>query len=426
SKKSSKAPPKKSPKKSSKNSSKNSTTNQRPNTSIPPPSPPTPPKNTTPKSRSYTFSHRIAYHKNTYKFSDVTAAADSLYWKNLLLDQRGLRHFLEVKKIENSVAISTFKPRTSKTSNIKLQNDFLEVGIRHSFHWINEDAADSTVNNLFLTGKWNFAPNERLKVKTYAHIGLWDNAGDYQVSGDLFFDLKKLGQLRLKGRNQLYHSNLLQQRFYISKRVAWTNHFKPTLETNLSATYALPKWGFEASGQYHLLNNLIYFDTLVTPQQEGAPVSIFQLILQENIQLRSFHLDNTIVFQKATNEVIHLPSFYSKHSFYYQGIWFKQALNIRLGLDLRMNNSYFANNYNPLVGQFYLQNTQKVELFPAIDFNVSIKVKSFRFFFKFENLTRSLNNIVGSIPDDIQYYQTATYPMQNNLLRFGLGWKFAD
>ncbi len=385
-----------------------------------------PPENTLPKGRTYTLMHRLAYKKGTYRFSDISAFADSSYYKNLLLDFRGIRHFVQTRKIENTFAISTFKPRKSGADKVKQQSDFFEIGIRHSFNWIDEEAADSTVNNLFLTGKWNFAPSERLKVKTYAHLGLWDNAGDYRVSGEFFFDLKKLGQLKLNAVNQLYRPELLQQRFYISSRNAWTNDFKPTLETNLSATYALPKWGFQASGQYHLLNNFIYFDTLATAQQTGAPLSIFQLILQQNFRLGSFHLDNVIVLQQTTNDALNLPNLFSKHSLYYDGKWFKRKLQIKLGVDVRMNNSYFANTYNPLVGQFILQNTQKINFFPAVDASASIKVQQFRFFVKAENLTRFFADAVGSIQADEQYYQAALYPIQNSRFRLGLGWKFGN
>ncbi len=397
---------------------------QRPGTRPLPPSPPTPVPVAT--GRSYTLSHRIAYKRGIYKFSDIAPSADSLYWKNLWLDQRGLRHYLVTRKIENKIAISTFKPRESGRSKAQDQSDYFEIGIRHSFNWVDEEAADSTINNLFLSGKWNFAPSERLKIKTYAHLGLWDNAGDYRISGDLFFDLKKIGQLKLSGVNQLYSPSILQQRFYISQRAAWNNDFRPTLETSLSATYALPKIGFQATGKYNLINNLIYYDTLVTPQQEGAPASIFQLILEQNFTLRKFHLDNVIVLQQTTNDVLSLPSFFSKHSFYYQGKWFKQALQIRLGADLRMNNNYFANNYNPLVGQFYLQDANRLEFFPAIDTNVSIKVRQFRFFVKMENMTRLFGNLLGSVPKNYQYYQVDTYPIQNSRLRFGLAWKFVN
>lgn len=399
--------------------------NRRPTPSFgPPPSFSAPPQSIAPKGRTYTLMHRIAYKKGTYRFSDISAFADSSYWKNLLLDVRGLRHFVQTRKVENTFAISTFKPRKSSNNKAKQQNDFLEVGIRHSFNWIDEEVADSTINNLFLTGKWNFAPSDRLKVKTYAHLGLWDNAGDYRISGEMFFDLKKLGQLNLKAVNQLNRPELLQQRFFISQRNAWTNDFNPTLETNLSATYALPKLGFKASAQYHLINNFIYFDTLATAQQTGTPLSIFQLILEQNFTFGKFHLDNVVILQQTTNEALNLPDLFSKHSLYYGGKWFKQKLQIRLGVDVRMNNSYFANTYNPLVGQFILQNTQRIRFFPAVDASASIKVQQFRFFVKAENLTRFFASTIGSIRADEQYYQAALYPIQNSRFRLGLGWKF--
>ncbi|MFK8010225.1 MAG: putative porin [Saprospiraceae bacterium] len=406
-----------------------SVTNQRPTPPSfgPPPSfVDSPPQNSLPKGRTYTLMHRLAYKKGTYRFSDISAFADSSYYKNLLLDLRGLRHFVQTRKIENTFAISTFKPRKPSADKVKQQSDFFEIGIRHSFNWIDEEATDSTVNNLFLTGKWNFAPSERLKVKTYAHLGLWDNAGDYRVSGEFFFDLKKLGQLQLSGVNQFYRPELLQQRFYISSRNAWSNDFKPTLETNLSATYALPKWGFQVSGKYHLLNNFIYFDTVATAQQTGAPLSIFQLILQQNFQFGNFNWDNVIVLQQTTNDALNLPNLFSKHSFYYDGKWFKRKLQIKLGVDVRMNDSYFANTYNPLVGQFILQNTQKINFFPAVDASASIKVQQFRFFVKAENLTRFFADAIGSIQADEQYYQAALYPIQNSRFRLGLGWKFGN
>lgn len=396
---------------------------QRPPGIIPPPAPPSA---ILQEGRSYTFSHRFAYNKGTYKFSDTSAEADSSYWGDFLLDTRGLRHFVQFRKVENALAVSTFKPQKKSRNNPQSQNDFFEVGIRHAFHWIEEEATDSTVNNLFITGKWHFAPSQRLKVKTYAHLGIWDNAGDYRISGDLFFDLKNLGQLQLTGVNQLYSPTLLQQRFYISQRNAWSNDFKPTLETSLSAAYGYPKIGFKATGKYHLLNNFIYFDTEVTPQQEDSPTSIFQLILEQNFKLRKFHFDNQVTFQQTTNDALRLPDFFSKHSIYYQGRWFKRALEIRLGMDLRMNNSYFANNYNPLMGQFHLQDIQQVDFFPTIDFYSSIKVKQFRFYIKMENMTRLFGNIVGNIPANEHYYQVASYPIQDNRLSFGLAWKFVD
>ena len=133
-----------------------------------------------------------------------------------------------------------------------------------------------------------------------------------------------------------------------------------------------------------------------------------------------------VILQQTTNDALNLPNIFSKHSLYYDGKWFQQKLKIKLGIDLRMNNSYFANSYNPLVGQFIIQNKQKINFFPAVDASVSIKVQQFRFFVKAENLTRFFANAIDSIQADYQYYQTALYPIQNSRFRLGLGWKFGN
>ena len=370
--------------------------------------------------RKFTLAHSITYRSGKYKFAAVPPDTASAYWNNLLVDKRGLRHYLEMRQLENSFDISTFKKRKSKGSNRVAQNDLLQVGITHTLSRVDEEAADSTINNLFLKGKWNFNPNEKLKVETYAHFGLWDNAGDYRINGDLFFNLYKLGQLQLTATNQLYKPNLLQQRIYISQRPAWQNDFGRTVETSLAATYAYPKIKFKASGQYHLLNNFIYYDTLATPQQFGGAMSILQLTLSQDLQFRAFHLDNVVTFQTTTESVLRLPSFYSKHSLYYIGRWFKKALNIRLGVDVRMNNTYFANTYNPLIGQFHLQEKNEVDFYPVLDAVVSIKVKQFRFFFKWENFTRWRK------PFNEKYYQVANYPVLDKSIRFGLAWRFSN
>ena len=212
-----------------------------------------------------------------------------------------------------------------------------------------------------------------------ARLGLWDNAGDYRMEGVLFFDFKKVGSLKLEGINQLYSPTLIQHQLNLTEQAAYRNSFDKTLSTTLGGTYELPLFKFKATGRYHLLNNYIYFDTTGLPVQTGVPISIAQLIVQKNFQLGPVHLDNLVALQQASEEVIRLPSIYSKHSLYYAGYWF-QALNVRFGFDLRMNDSYFANYYNPVTGQFELQNRQRVDFHPALDAFFSFRVTKFRLF----------------------------------------------
>jgi len=367
-----------------------------------------------PKKRALAISHDVRFSSSTYKFADPDP--DSIYYQNFFVDERGLRMFMRTQSVRNSFNISTFQLVKNDTMKVAQQRDLLKVGLVHQINSVDQEAADTTINNLFLTGLWNFRPGERLRLNTYAHLGLWNNAGDYRLSGDLFIDLRPVGQLRIEAVNQLYSPTLQETRFYVSQRKIWENEFKQTLATSLAATYSLPKLGFAATGRYQLLNNYVYYDERATPQQIGEPVSILQLIVEQNFKLGWLHLDNVLTLQNISEDVIQLPEFYSKHSVYLQGILFNDVLEFQVGVDVRLNASYAPYYYQPLVGQFILQNQQRQELFPFLDAYASIKVDQFRFFVRGENVN---NALTGEF-----YYPIAFYPQQIFYLRFGLGWRF--
>ncbi len=384
-------------------------------------------KDSTGTKRNFLASHQITYRSAKYRSSDAfpnnaPLEIDSFFYGSLLNDSRGVRFFLQERMIENVFNLSTSRLRTlDTTQKVKLstQNDWFEVGISHQFHNVNQDLGTRNFNNVILRGRWNFTPNDNLKVETYAHFNvLGYNVGDYRLSGELFYNLKNVGSLRVKAINQLYEPSLIQNDIVITQRPFWENNFKKTLESNLSGTLAVPKIGFEGTFAYALLNNYIYFDKNVLPQQASAPLSIVQLILTENIKLGRFHFDNTLAFQRPTENFIRLPDIYSKNSLYVEGKIFKKAMLARVGFDLRYASAWFAPAYMPLTGQFYVQETEKVAAHPSLDAFLSFKVQSFRFFVKMENL---LGAYTGS-----RYYQIYNYPVPEATFRFGIRWRLLN
>jgi len=368
--------------------------------------------------RSFTLYHQAAWQTGSFKFSDT--APDSAFYGPFLVDSRGLRHFLKVRTLENTFKLQTFKLR--QNGRQASERDLLEVGLVHSLHLIDQEPLSRrTQNDLFLTGRLNFSPGERMQLHSYAHLGLGADAGDLRLSGELFLDLKKMGNLRLEAVNQLYAPSLLDQQFYVTEQALWNNDFQKTLETSLSATYALPQYRFSLTGQYHLLSNLVYFDTTGLPRQSGA-FSVLQLVLRKDFQAGGWHLESWAGLQKVTTEVLPLPQLYSRHSLYWQGRVFRKVMLAKLGLDARLTTSYKAPAYQPLTGRFYLQEEQTLPFTPLLDGFVSFQVKTFRFFFKIENLL--------TFPNQEYYYQTARYPLPfgltNGGTRFGISWRLVD
>jgi hypothetical protein len=375
--------------------------------------------------RIFTLYHQIAWRRENYKFSNT--AADSLFFGDFWVDDRGLRHFIETRKLENTIKLQTFKLRQqgrgAQSRLNSAQRDLLEVGLTHSMHLLDQEPRDTVnIHNVFLTGRLNFSPSERLKVQTYGHFGLAANAGDFRLSGELFFDLKKVGNLRIEAVNQLYTPALVTQSFFVSEQLIWRNNFSKTLETSLMGTYSLPAANASIGGQYHLVNNLIYFDSTGLPQQKGSVTNIFQLLFRKDFHLGKIHSENWLGLQETTSDVLRLPSLYSKHSLYLEGYIFKNRMLTRIGADARLATSYTAPGYQPLTGQFFLENTEALPFTPLVDAFLSFRVKTFRFFFKVENILSGFTQEY--------YFQTAGYPQPfgfgNGGLRLGVHWRLVD
>ena len=378
-----------------------------------------------PEGRIFTIYHQTAWRTDSYKFSALPS--DSLYFGNFWVDNRGLRHFLEIKKLQNTVKLQTFKLRKAAPDPtgraLPAEGDLLEVGIVHALYLIDQEPLErDRLNNLFLTGSLNFSPNDRIRIRTYGHLGVGANAGDFRLSGDLFLNFRKIGNLRLEAVNQLSTPSLLHQRFFVSEQQIWKNDFGKTLETSLKGTYTLPAFNLSIAGAYNLVNNLVYFGTDGLARQDGSVISVVQLSVQKDFHTRLVHFENWLGVQQSTSSNLRLPAFYSKHSLYLEGKIFKKAMLTQFGFDARLNTGYSPYNYHPLIGQFFLQNDQEIPFTPLIDVFLNFKVKTFRFFFKLENLLPYVT--------EQYYFQTASYPMPYGFssggLRMGVNWRLVD
>ncbi|NJN33629.1 MAG: putative porin [Saprospiraceae bacterium] len=380
--------------------------------------------------RQFQASHQVAYKSQLYFFNDRfasrdtnIAAPDSAFYRTLVRDPRGIRFFLTERMIENQFSLSTTRQRrlsADKPDQTTQQNDWFEVGLTHQFSAVNQELGNRNFNNLILRGRWNFTPNDNVKVETQGRFNtLGYNVGDYRLAGELFFNWQKVGSLTVKAVNQLYEPTLLQNQFVLTRTTIWDNNLSKTLETNLSGTLAVPKLGFEATAAYHLLNNYVYFDSTYTPKQIAAPLSIVQLILNQNFKVGVFHLENVATLQNISENVLRLPKIYTKHSLFAEGLIFKRTMLARAGADARFNTAWAAPEFQPATGQFFVPNGGEIPTFLSLDVFLSFKVRSFRFFAKMENMLGE-----WGFPD--AYFQTFRYPIPERVFRFGIGWRLLN
>jgi len=364
----------------------------------------------------YRASLATSWTNQKFKFSNADMRADTAFFDTFLVDKRGLRNFWALRQLDNRFELTTFKSKTAGRPATSLS-----LGARHALILLHQEPSDTTFSNFFFTGRLSITPSDNFNLVARGELGLLNNFGEYLVDAAARVGLGKAGLLRLNLLSQRSPPSMLHHKLYISKQLFWQNDFEKPVETTLSAGYVLPKLGIEMSGQTHLINNFLYYDQLGLASQTTSPVAVSQLQAMLFLKFgRVWHLDNTVALQRTNrDDVLRLPSWFSKNSLYFSGKVFKQRLDLSAGFDFRINSEFRPDAWQPVTNQFHLQDTFTQKIYPWVDAFIAFKIQSFRFYFRFENLYNLLE------PTQI-YYQTASHPQPFSSFRLGVSWRFID
>ncbi|HTG67322.1 MAG TPA: putative porin [Flavobacterium sp.] len=223
--------------------------------------------------------------------------------------------------------------------------------------------------------------------------------------------------------NKLANDNYnLMQSNYVSYN--WSNNFKNE-KINVLSGEAITPW-FEASLQLSALTDHLYFENtatdedqqIVTPNQFGGTIKYLSVKLSKEITFGKFALNNTVLYQKVDqNEaILNVPDLVTRNTIYYTNYFFKKALFIQTGITLNYFTNYFANEYNPVIGEFFIQQQKEIGNYPNLDFFINAKIQRTRIYLKAEHFNAAYtgNN----------YYSSPNNPYRDMTIRFGLIWNF--
>lgn len=204
----------------------------------------------------------------------------------------------------------------------------------------------------------------------------------------------------------------------------WKTNFKNE-KINTILVKANTQWG-NAEAKFMTLNDHLFFsddspskDTiLVTPKQYSKTINYISFKLDKEIKFRKFALDNTILFQSVTQDdnILNVPKIVARNTLYYSDLVFKKAMFLQTGFTFQYFSKYYANEHNPLIAEFYVQNNTKIGDFPLIDFFINARIRQTRIFLKAEHLNSSLTGR--------NYYASPNQPYKDFLVRFGFVWNF--
>ena len=156
--------------------------------------------------------------------------------------------------------------------------------------------------------------------------------------------------------------------------------------------------------------------------QYGGNIQVLSAMLRQDFKLGILHLDNEIIYQKSSNEdILPLPELSLYHNLYIRFGLAKRVLLIDMGADVRYFTSYYAPDYSPAMGQFYLQNKDtrvKIGNYPLVNAYVNMHLKRTRIFLQMYNLIQGNTGY--------SYFLAPHYPLNPRILKIGISWNFFD
>ncbi|UOB18532.1 putative porin [Abyssalbus ytuae] len=226
---------------------------------------------------------------------------------------------------------------------------------------------------------------------------------------------------------------LLYQSDYKSYNWQNTDVFLKEETQNIGFSFKSDKW-LNIDASYSKLKNYTYFGLAqIENAEEGEeqpvaqaqpyqlPTEINYLKVKVNKEfrfLKNFALNNTIMYQQVDqeNDVLNVPEIITRNTLYYSNHLFKKALYLQTGVTFKYFTEYYANAYNPLLGEFYIQDQEKIGAFPLLDFFINAKVQRTRIYFKAEHFNSSFTGY--------DFYSAPNNPYRDFIIRFGLVWNF--
>ena len=288
-------------------------------------------------------------------------------------------------------------------------------------------ALNIRINNL--GGQYEYQKNKWTGKFSYSRSLTNQNLSDLDAKMEYVWNDETQLYFRYQNRNKLPNNNYnLYQSSYVNYN--WSNDFKNEKINTISATANTP-W-LDASVQLATLDDHMYFADvsadyytdsriqIIRPKQYGGTINYISAKISREFKLGKFALDNTILFQKASQQdlILNVPKIVTRNTLYYSNDMFHKALYFQTGVTFNYFSNYYANNYNPLISEFFVQTKSQIGNYPNFDFFFNGKIQRTRIYLIAEHFNSSLSgNNFYSAPDN---------PYRDFTIRFGLVWNFFE
>ena len=369
------------------------------------------------KTNSLVIGNTISYEKRYYKFnqSSTNEYFGDSYNLSLIDDKSRLRSFLfkigadyKTKKLGDFGVSLEYNNHKYNFGNI----DSLNIsGFSNSIKY----------DGMIFSGSYS-KNSDKFKIKANFSSSIADNISGNSLSGSLDYNLNEdinvKGNISLSSHQPNYNFSLFKSN-YISYN--WENNFENIQNREFNIEFKSNKY-FNLRLDYLDIKNYTYFTrddlNVVKPFQDLDNINIIKLRVSREFSINKFFFDNQIQYQKVSNGrgIINLPELITRNSIYFSSHLLDKALFLQTGFSFSYFSKYYMNSYDPLLSEFYVQNSKKIGGFPLMDFFVNAKIQQTRLYFKLEHFNSTFTGY--------NFYSAPNYPYRDFSFRFGLVWNF--
>ena len=380
------------------------------------------------------FEHTIAYNTYKYQFFDIPHGTrtgfyypDSVFYRDTFgitirpQDTVYLRD--RWKMLMNDFSIYQFP-------DAKNLQQFIKVGASLQLLKGEFDSDSSSFYNVIFHGEYrNKTRNQKWDMELFGNLySAGFNSGDYNahISLKRFVGKKNTGYAEVGFENVNRSLSFLfdtRSSFYLDA----AKDFKKENSSHIFASLYQPALQLALRGDYYLVSNYSYFTAFYKLDQYDAIFNLLRISVQKTFKL-SRHLSwyaEAYLQQKTGAAPVHVPLIFTRNRFAFEGTYFKN-LNLSTGLEIRYHTPYKADNYSPVLGQFFYQDSITIHNSPDISAFVHFRIRSFKAFLRFENLNTMQVTKDGGFGWTNNNLAAPGYPYPGLQFRLGIWWNFVN
>ncbi|TDD98323.1 putative porin [Flavobacterium cellulosilyticum] len=375
--------------------------------------------------------HQFNYENKFFEYNQVTVAStvggSSVYRFGDSYKTSGINDQTHYNKTYNKIGL-TYENSSLGQFNFFV-DDFFSNYYYHQVLILDNNTIPAylsqRINNV--GGQYSYQKNKWVGKFLYSRsitnqsLSNLDAKMQYDLNDETQFSFQYQNINKLPNNNyNLYQSSFVNYN--------WSNDFKNEKINSISANATTP-W-VNASAQYTVLNDHLYFEDvssanqialnqqIIAPKQYDKTINYLSVKANKEFKFWKLALDNTVLYQKTVqnNFILNVPEFVTRNTFYFSQDMFHKALFFQTGVTLNYFTNYYSNEYNPVIGEFFVQNKKEIGNFANLDFFFNARIQRTRIYFIAEHFNSSLMGY--------NYYASPNNPYRDFTIRIGLIWNF--